>query len=275
MPTTDSKTQLTSYQQKVSTIRQLLDRMKPQIMLALPKHMNPDRLLRIALTSIAKTPELLECSQAESRGGLSPGRPDRPRARWRARLRLPGAVRQDGHAHSRLRGLIDLARRSGRIVTIEARIVHAKDKFRYAFGLKPVLEHQPHQSDEAGELIAAYAIAHLKDGGLQWDVMWRREIETIRKRSKMGHSGAWVSDYEEMAKKTVLRRLCKMLPASVELQQAVALDERAESGLPPMDVLDLDGLTATPAPSKLEALTEALQNPDAPSHTFAPPEPTA
>lgn len=229
------------------------------------------------MTSIAKTPELLECSQSSlaaaclqaAQIGLEPdgvlGFAYLVPYGKTATL-IPG-----------YKGLIDLARRSGKIVTIEARIVHAKDKFRYAFGLKPVLEHQPFQQDEAGALIAAYAIAHLKDGGHQWDVMWRREIEVIRKRSKMGNAGAWVSDYEEMAKKTVLRRLCKMLPASVELHQAVAMDERAEIGLAPMDVLDLDALGEAPAaaPSKLDVLADSLQHPDAPHHIFEPPDPAA
>lgn len=156
------------------------------------------------------------------------------------------------------KGLLDLARRSGRIISIEARVVHAKDRFRFAFGLKPVLEHTPTQDADSGELTAAYAVAHLKDGGQQWEVMWKREIDAIRQRSRASSSGPWVTDYEEMAKKTVLRRLCKMLPASVELQQAVAMDERAEVGLPPMEALDLDVLSPEPAPSKLEALTDTL-----------------
>jgi recombination protein RecT len=274
MPTPDSKpsTQITPYQAKVATIRSLLDKMKPQIALALPKHMNPDRLLRIALTSIAKTPKLLECSQQSlaaaclqaAQIGLEPdgilGYAYLVPYKGTATL-IPG-----------YKGLLDLARRSGRIISIEARVVHAKDQFRFAFGLKPVLEHMPNPNADSGTLLAAYAVAHLRDGGAQWEVMWKREIDAIRARSRAADDGPWVTDYEEMAKKTVLRRLCKMLPASVELQQAVAMDERAEIGLAPMEILDLDALTPT-GPSKLEELTATLleQDADAPRHVWPPP----
>lgn len=214
--------------------------------------------MRVALTSIAKTPDLLECSQQSlaaavlqaAQLGLEPdgilGYAYLVPFKGTATL-IPG-----------YKGLLELARRSGKISTIEARVVHAKDRFRFAYGLKPVLEHTPAQEAETGELVAVYAVAHLKDGGLQWEVMWKREVDAIRKRSRASASGPWVTDYEEMAKKTVLRRLCKMLPASVELQQAVAMDERAEIGLPPID-LDVVEVASEPAPSKLDALTETLR----------------
>jgi len=71
-------------------------------------------------------------------------------------------------------------------------------------------------------------------------VMWRRQVEEIRKRSKASSDGPWVTDWDEMAKKTVLRRLCKLLPASIELQTAVSLDERAEAGIPQdIEILDV------------------------------------
>lgn len=261
-PANSSSTQLTPYQQKVGTIRGLLDRMKPQIALALPRHLTPDRVMRVALTSIAKTPDLLECSQQSLAAAVLQA----------AQLGLePDGIL--GYAYlvpfkgiatliPGYKGLLELARRSGKISTIEARVVHAKDRFRFAYGLKPVLEHTPAQEAETGDLVAVYAVAHLKDGGLQWELMWKREVDAIRKRSRASASGPWVTDYEEMAKKTVLRRLCKMLPASVELQQAVAMDERAEIGLPPIDLEVVE--TTEPAPSKLEALTETLKTEAAP-----------
>ncbi len=130
------------------------------------------------------------------------------------------------------KGLIDLARRSGQLSTIFARIVYQRDQFEYAYGLTERLEHIPANVDDSGDIQAAYAVARLKDGGTQFEVMSKREIDAIRDRSKASKNGPWVTDYAEMAKKTVLRRLCKMLPASVELARAVALDERADLGLP-------------------------------------------
>jgi recombination protein RecT len=130
------------------------------------------------------------------------------------------------------RGLVELARRSGQLSTIYARVVHARDVFHYAMGSDEKIEHVPSDEDEPGDLVAVYAVARFKDGGMQMEVMRKRDIEKIRTRSKSGNSGPWQTDYEEMAKKTVVRRLCKMLPLSPEIAKATQLDEQAERGLP-------------------------------------------
>lgn len=225
-------TQLVPAKTKTEQVRSLLEKAKPQIALALPRHLNADRMLRIAMTSVQRTPALLACNQVTLIGAIIQA----------AQLGLePDGVL--GHAYLvpykdscqlivGYKGLIDLARRSGQLSTIFARVVHAKDQFEYAYGLSERLEHQPSTTGEPGEIVAAYAVAKLKDGGQQFEVMSRREIDAIKDRSPAGKSGPWITDFPEMAKKTVLRRLCKMLPASVELARAVALDERADLGLP-------------------------------------------
>jgi hypothetical protein len=91
---------------------------------------------------------------------------------------------------------------------------------------------------EPDELVAAYAVARLKNAEPVFEVMHKDDIEKIRRRSKAADSGPWVTDYDEMAKKTVLRRLCKYLPLSTELTAAVAKDEYAERGL--LDQLNLE-----------------------------------
>ena len=130
------------------------------------------------------------------------------------------------------RGLLDLARRSGSVQAVEARVVYEKDAFKYAFGLKPLLEHIPATEEDRGAVAFVYAVVHLRDGTPQWDVMSRGEIEAHRKQySRAATDGPWITSWDEMAKKTVLRRVLKLCPASVELQRAVALDERAEAGV--------------------------------------------
>src|SRR5690606_35183329 len=109
------------------------------------------------------------------------------------------------------RGFLDLARRSGQIVSLVARAVHENDFFEYEFGLTENITHKPCMTDR-GALIAVYAIAILKDGGHQFEVMSKSEVDEIRKQSKSQNNGPWVTHYEEMAKKTVLRRLFKWLP---------------------------------------------------------------
>lgn len=227
---------------------------KAQMALALPKHMTADRLARIALTEVRKVPALGRCDQASFLGaimqcaslGLEPGG-----ALGHAYL-LPFENRKKGVTEVQFivgyRGMIDLARRSGQIVSIEARTVHQADKFRVALGLDPRLEHEPAwEADDRGPLRFVYAVAKLHGGGVQFEVMSRAEIEKVRAQSKAGQYGPWVSHFEEMAKKTVIRRLFKYLPVSIEIARAVGLDEQAEVGLqqdnPLTDAMTIDADT--------------------------------
>jgi recombination protein RecT len=208
-----------------------------QLALALPKHVTAERLARIALTEVRKNPKLMQCDQASFLGalmqcaqlGLEPGG-----ALGHAYL-LPFENRQKRITEVQFivgyRGMIDLARRSGQILSLEARAVYDADEFHVELGLNPDLKHVPAwDAAERGELRFVYAVAKLKDGGTQFDVMSRADVERIRKRSKAASSGPWVSDFEAMAKKTVLRQLFKYLPVSIEMATAVEQDERAAVG---------------------------------------------
>jgi len=121
------------------------------------------------------------------------------------------------------RGLVMLAKRSGEVARVEARVVREKDTFDYGYGLEPYLDHHPSREADPGEYTSAYAVIVYRDGGRQFDVMSNAEIEAIRKRSAAADTGPWVTDWPEMAKKTVLRRLLKLAPLTVNI--AAALDE--------------------------------------------------
>ena len=127
------------------------------------------------------------------------------------------------------RGMMDLARRSGQVKRITARVVRKGDKFDYAYGLDERLTHTPDEA-ASGDITHVYAFVELIEGYKDFDVMSRAEVEAVRKRSKAGGDGPWVTDYGEMAKKTVIRRLLKRIPSSTELQQALTLQDLAESG---------------------------------------------
>lgn len=211
------------------TIAAYLKKMGPEIEKALPKHMDADRMARIALTTIRTNPKLLECSVPSLLGAVMQA----------AQLGLePGLI---GHCYLvpfkngktgqtdvqfiiGYKGMIDLARRSGNIESIYAHAVYSNDTFEYEYGLHPKLVHKPAMT-ERGEFIGAYAVAHFKDGGYQFEFMPKEEIEKRRKRSKAANAGPWVTDYEEMAKKTVIRHMWKYLPISIEIQQQAAQDE--------------------------------------------------
>lgn len=217
------------------TVVGLIEQMKGEIARCLPKHLTPDRMARIAMTELRKNPKLQECDPLSfiasimqaAQLGLEPGIlgscyliPF-----WNSKLGKFECTFMPGY-----RGFLDLARRSGQIVSLVARSVFSNDEFHYQFGLKEDIIHKP-AIGERGELVAVYALAILKDGGHQFDVMSKAEIDAVRETSKSKDSGPWVTHYEEMAKKTVLRRLFKWLPCSVEMQKAVSLDELHEAGI--------------------------------------------
>ncbi len=205
------------------TVHQYLEKMKPQIERALPKHLDADRLARIALTTIRTTPKLLSCEISSLMGAVMQA----------AQLGLEPNIL--GHCYIipykreatfiiGYRGMIELARRSGNIESIYAHEVRENDEFAYELGLDPKLEHKPAMEDR-GDITGAYAVAKFQGGGYQFDFMPIEEIEKRRRRSAAGNSGPWKTDYEEMAKKTVIRRMFKYLPVNVEDMRGVEREE--------------------------------------------------
>ena len=226
-----SRPSLTPMQAQMNNIKGLLERSKNAIASRLPKHLTPDRILKVALTAINKTPKLLECTQESLMMSIMQA----------AELGLePGGALGEGYLVPYgnqcqfipgYRGLIALARRSGQIISIEAHVVHEKDAFDCGLGLDPFLKHTPAwEEEDPGKLRFVYAVAKLKDGGVQFEVMSRAQIEQIRSKSKAGRSGPWVDHFDEMARKTVVRRLFKYLPVSVEMAQALEVQAAAEAG---------------------------------------------
>lgn len=216
------------------SIMGMLDQMKGEIARCLPKHLTTERMTRIAMTELRKTPKLQECEPMSfiaaimqaSQLGLEPGV-------LGSCYLIPFYNNKKGITECTFmpgyRGFLDLARRSGQIVSLVSRSVFENDVFEYEFGLKENIVHKP-AMDDRGDLKAVYAVALLKDGGHQFEVMSKRDVDKIRDGSKSKDSGPWVTHYEEMAKKTVLRKLFKWLPCSVEMQKAVSLDEQQELG---------------------------------------------
>lgn len=254
------------------TVADLLQRSKPRLQEVLPQHVSADRLARIATSSIRKTPalqkcnpmSLMSCIMASAQLGLEPDN-----GLGHAYL-VP--FKQEANLIIGYKGLVELARRSGQVSTIYAYCVHVDDEFHYQLGLNPDLQHKPagkaipNERDKACEAIrCVYAVCKLRDGGVQFDVMSLDEIEAIRQRSRAGNSGPWVTDYPEMAKKTVLRRLSKLLPMQVEAQRAVARDEQIDAGKQPDYDVDI------PTPPEVEAQAE----PDPDNATEPPSEPGA
>jgi recombination protein RecT len=211
-------------------IRDLLSRNRDQIEAAIPKHVSADRLMRVAVGAVARTPALQKCEAASlfqcivqcATLGLEPSGP-----MGEAYLVPYG---QTATLIIGYRGLINLARRSGKVTLFYADYRCKNDPFRIKRGAHPDIEHDIPVDVERGEITHFYAVVHFTDGSLDFEVMSLEEIEGIRTRSKAGNSGPWKTDYTEMAKKTAIRRLCKRLDLSVELHEAVEHDNRTAMG---------------------------------------------
>lgn len=225
-------------QKKPTTVIDLMQQHKAQIALALPKHMNADRMLRIVTTELRKTPALGQCDPISLFGAVIQAAQLglEPNASLGHCYLLPfnkkGSSTPDVQLIIGYKGMIDLARRSGQIISLSARAVYANDEFSYEYGLDEKLHHKPCVNEDKGALIFVYAVAKLKDGGVQFEVMSKADIDGIRKQSKSGGSAysPWATHYDEMAKKSVVRRLFKYLPISIELQTAVTVDENGDAG---------------------------------------------
>jgi len=211
------------------TVPQMLDRYKDQIAAALPKHITPDRMARIALTAVrgnqalqkADPVSLMGAIMRASQDGLEPGRT--------AHLVPFG---KEVNYIADYRGLIELARRSGEIGVVYGEVVYAGDFFEWEHGTNEYLRHRPAgDSADDSDIVAAYAVARWKDGRTtQFEVVTRAALDKTRDRSRSGKNGPWVTDFPAMCRKTAVRRLCKWLPQSPELQRAVLSDELTEAG---------------------------------------------
>lgn len=248
---------------KALALRKLLTDCKIDIARALPKHVSPDRMLRIALTSARKNPELLECSPESFLGaviqsaqlGLEPDT-----SMGHAYL-IPFRNNRSGHKEVNFmpgyRGLMDLVYRAPDHPVLMPSAVYQGDEFEYEKGLHPKLIHVPKPHEPNTKLTHVYCVASFKDGRKEFMVMGRAEIEAIRVRSKASGFSPWKTDYEAMAMKTVIRRMVKYLPMSAELQTAVGLDEKAELGFS-QDNADLLKSESAPIHTKRERIQEKI-----------------
>jgi recombination protein RecT len=254
-----------------------LERIKPALAAVLPRHVTPERILKVVLSATARQPALLECTMASivravmqaGELGLEVGGllgeaylvpynvkvKDGNRERWEKQAQcIPG-----------YRGLIKLARQSGQIAAVSAHPVFAGDDFTVNLATETI-SHDPDlagdMSDEA--ITAAYCVVRFKEGGQQIEVMGRSQLDAVRSRSKAANAGPWVTDFAEMCRKSVVKRCLKYCPISAELAEAMDLDARAEE----------EGGTLTDralvAAEPVKQLEEKLRAPRAPRKAAEP-----
>lgn len=209
-------------------IRNDIEKLQPQIEKALPSHIESDRVVRGLLTELRKNPALMKCSRESLFGamiqmaqlGLEPG----------GALGHAYIVPFQGKAQLIIgyRGMIELARRSGSISSITARMIYEGDTYKISQGTEEWITHIP--KFESDNWLYVYAVARMKDKTYQFEIMSREQIERVKKSSRV-NGGPWKTHPEEMAKKTVVRRLFKYLPVSVEHMAAVMSDDYFDAGI--------------------------------------------
>jgi len=213
-----------------------IQNMKPQLAQVLPPQISVDKFIRTASGAIQNQPELLEadrkslfmaCQRAAQDGLIIDSR---EAALVMFNKKVGNVWTKQAQYMPMVAGILKKARNSGEIKSINAYAVYENDDFEYSLGLTPDIRHVPNL-DDPGEFRLAYAVALLRDGGVQMQVMTKSQIEKVRKCSKSGNDkedrpkGIWLQWYDEMAIKTVLRKLCKYLPSSTDLDGVLAASD--------------------------------------------------
>lgn len=205
----------------------LIEESKPAIKMALPKHISPERIVRIAATMVKQNSKLASCTPHSFLGslmlasqlGLEPNTP-----LGQAYIIPYGnqATFQIGY-----KGLIDLCYRTGKYKTIYAMQVYPNDDFDYCYGLNPDLEHKPKPRSPGDKPTAYYAVYKLENGGQDFRVLHKEDAEAHGKKySKTFNKGPWQTDFDGMAMKTAIKMVLKYAPTTVEIERATGSDEQ-------------------------------------------------
>lgn len=220
--------------QTKQTFRQSLAKIVQESAELLPRHMTPERMLKLVYAAATKTPKLFQCTPASigmclttcSELGLEPGD-----VRGHVYL-IPRENNKAGVTECTLqigyKGYAELGRRSGEISSLDAAVVYKGEVFTVARGAHPDIKHEwvPDVDRSDSSIVAAYAIARLRDGSISFEVLTRQEIDARRARSMSRNNGPWVTDYARMARKSALRALFTggLVPMSAEVIRAIEVD---------------------------------------------------
>ena len=256
-------TKAVSKKKAPSSIQDYIQVMGPAIKAALPSVMTPERFTRITMSALSANPRLKECTPQSFLGammtaaqlGLEPNTP------------LGQAYLIPFKNHGRMecqfqlgyKGLIDLAYRSGEVSIIQAHTVYENDEFVYELGLDPKLRHVPAKTNR-GNPVAYYAMFKTKDGGYGFQVMSIEDVRThAQKFSKSFGNGPWQTNFDEMAKKTVLKKVLKYAPLKSDFVRGVMQDETTKvelsddmTSIPDTtDYIDVDSETGEVIPQEV------------------------
>lgn len=213
----------------MDAMRGTLDKMKVEFQAALPPQIPVDKFIRTTLTAVQMNPELLgadrrsllaACMKSAQDGLLLDGREAAP-------VIFNTKEGKKVQYMPMVGGILKKIRNSGELASISANVVYDKDFFEYELGDNENIIHKPFLGDERGKPIAVYAVAKTKDGAIYREVMSVADVEKVRAASRAGKFGPWADWWDEMAKKTVIRRMAKRLPSSADVDQVIMNDNEA------------------------------------------------
>lgn len=222
--------------------------------MALPAHIPVERFMRVVNTAVTGNPDLLKADRATlfqsamkaAQDGLLPDGRDGALVVFAGRVQWMPMIA----------GILKKVRNSGELLSISAYVAYSNDEFTYELGDEERIIHKP-SLDDRGKARLAYAIAKTKDGGIYREVMTVAEVEKVRAVSKAKNAGPWKDWWDEMARKTVLRRLAKRLPMSTDLDDLVRRDDALYDFDGAREQAQEDAAKPRTLAGRLDALAEA------------------
>ena len=212
------------------TMQDYIKRMQGEIAKALPSVLTPERFTRITLSALSSNPTLQQCSPKSFLGAMMTAaqlgmEPNTPLGQAYL-IPYKNHGKEECQFQLGYKGLIDLAYRSGQIKTIQAQIVHKNDEFEVEYGTNNSLVFKPKMDGDPGEAVSVWGMFQTKDGGYGYEVMSIDAVRNFaRKYSKAFSNGPWQTNFEEMAKKTVLKKALKYAPLSSDFKRGLSADE--------------------------------------------------
>jgi recombination protein RecT len=231
---------------------------RPEIEKVLPAHVSADRFMRVVMTAVAQNPALRSADRASLLTSAIKAATDGllPDGREGAFVIFKSKVKERGEGNRvverwvdkvqwmpMVAGILKKIRNSGKLISITANVVYQSDEFR--FWIDDAGEHVQHQPAsfalDRGGVIGAYAMSRTKDGGTYIEVMSLAQINQVRAVSRAANDGPWVNWFDEMARKTVVRRLAKRLPISTDVEVMFEHDNETYDLRPVRDVREVTG----------------------------------